>query len=218
MSISPRVKAPLLTVSLGIISAALWDGLKKAWPAIPNALQFPTFLHLSDLIYSIVVAGIGVYLGSRFIGRSTLTELPALRPKIIPVRCGRTPDNRFGLFVRNDGEPAFDISVEEPVAIGTAKLKFWDRIYPGLTKEDGELFIESNIELANGLSLTGSALRDQIFKADLSAVTLKIKYRDLAQGWLTVFDVVFDFWGDGLRISAVRQERAPSPSPITLAG
>jgi len=135
------------------------------------------------------------------------SALPVLRPKIIPIRWGRTPDNRFGLFVRNHGEPAFDIFVEEPVPLGTAKLKFWDRIYPALTKDDGELFIDSYIQLSRGVSLTASALRDQMIKADLDAITMKINYRDLDQGWATVFDVVREFWGDGLRVSAVRQEK-----------
>jgi len=137
--------------------------------------------------------------------------LPALRPKVVPVRWGQTPDRRFGLFVRNDGEPAFDLSLEEPVSIGTAKLEFWERVYPGLTKADGEFFIDSWIELSHGAGTTGSALRDEMLKANLDAVTLKIRYRDIDnQGWVTLFELVRDFWGTGLRVSSVRQELAPA--------
>lgn len=135
--------------------------------------------------------------------------LPALRPRIAPVKWGRAADNRCGLFVRNDGEPAFDISVEEPVLIGKAKLQFWDRVHPGLTKADGEMLIEANIELATGYGLTASALRDEMLKADLDVIMLKIRYGDIdGQKWITSCDVVREFWGTGMRISGVRQERA----------
>lgn len=135
-------------------------------------------------------------------------ELPASRAKLIPIRLGRTPNNRFGLFTRNDGEPAFDISIEEPVRLGTSKLQFWNRTYPGLTKEAGELFIEANIEVSTGYALTAGALRDQMIKADLEAITLKIRYRDLENKWVTTFEVIREFWEHGLRIGGIRQERA----------
>jgi hypothetical protein len=136
------------------------------------------------------------------------SALPMLRPRIVPVKFGKTPMNQFGLFIRNHGEPAFDISVQEPVLIGTAKLKFWDRTFSGLTKDDGELFIDSEITLASGLGLTASALRDQMIKADLGTLTLKILYRDFDNArWVTSFDVVREFWDHGLRISSIKQER-----------
>jgi hypothetical protein len=135
--------------------------------------------------------------------------LPALRPRIAPVKWGRAPDNRCGLFVRNDGESAFDISVEEPVLIGKAKLQFWDRVYSGLTKADGEMLMEAHIETATGYGLAASGLRDEMLKAEMDVVTLKIKYGDIdGQKWMTSCDVVREFWGTGMRISGVRQERA----------
>jgi hypothetical protein len=134
-------------------------------------------------------------------------SLPAQRPKIVPLRFGRTADNRYGLFVRNDGEPAFDISMEEPVGLGNAKLKFWDRTYSGLTTEEGELFIDSKIEVSSGYALTASALRDEMTKAGLDTLALRIRYRDLdSRSWVTKFEIVCEFWGQGLRVSAVRQE------------
>jgi hypothetical protein len=129
------------------------------------------------------------------------------RPKITPVRFGRTPDNRYGLFVRNDGTPAFDIAVEEPVLLGTAKLHFWDRTFPGLTTQGGELFIDANIELSPGSGLGASALRDLMVKADLESVTVKITYRDFDNNrWLTQCEILREVWGDGLRVASVKQE------------
>lgn len=129
------------------------------------------------------------------------------RPKITPVRFGRTPDNRYGLFVRNDGTPAFDIAVKEPVLLGTAKLHFWDRTFPGLTTQDGELFIDANIELSPGSGLGASALRDLMVKADLESVIIKITYRDFDNNrWLTQCEILREVWGDGLRVASVRQE------------
>jgi hypothetical protein len=135
------------------------------------------------------------------------SALPSLRPKVVPVKFGRTPDSKYGLFVRNDGEPALDLSLQEPIQIGTAKLKFWERTYPGLTKEQGELLVDAEIELSQGHGLTASALRDQMIKADLEAITLTIRYRDLDnRHWITTFDVVREFWEHGLRIASVKQE------------
>jgi hypothetical protein len=137
------------------------------------------------------------------------STLPALRPKIVPFKWGRTPDNHTGLFVRNDGEPAFDVSIEEPVLIGRSKLQFWNRIHPGLTKADGQLLIEANIELATGYALTADGLRGEMIKGDLDAITLKIRYGDMdGQKWVTSCEVVREVWGDGMRVSGVRQERA----------
>jgi hypothetical protein len=134
-------------------------------------------------------------------------SLAANRPKIVPVRFGRSADNRYGLFVRNDGEPALDLRLDEPVPIGTAKLMFWNRTFAGLSKEQGELFIDSEIELAGGSSLLGG-LREQMVHANLESLPLKIHYRDLDnRNWATSFNVIREFWDHGLRIGEVKQEK-----------
>jgi hypothetical protein len=131
--------------------------------------------------------------------------LPALRAKIVPVRFGRSPDNRHGMFVRNLGEPAFDISVEEPISIGTSKLKFWDRVHAHLSREDGELLMECAIELPDAGMLLGSP-RDKMIAAGLERVPMKIRYRDLDTQWVTEFDLIKEFWGDGLRVGSIQQK------------
>jgi hypothetical protein len=126
-------------------------------------------------------------------------------PKVVPVRWDRSPDGHHGLIVRNDGEPAFDISVGS-LSVGTSHLEFWDRVYPGLTKADGELCIDSNIRLLNGSGTTGNALRNQMVEADLEQITLAIKYRDFEGAeYTTTFELNREVWGSGLRVGSVRQ-------------
>lgn len=137
------------------------------------------------------------------------TELPAARPKIVPVKWGKTADGRSGLILRNDGEPAFEITIDEPIQIGSAKLTFWDRTYPGLTQANGELLADACITLQQGSGTDGTALRDLMIKADISALALAVRYRGLdeKQCFVTKCDVICEFWGEGLRIGNVRQER-----------
>jgi hypothetical protein len=137
------------------------------------------------------------------------TQLPAARPKIVPIRWGKGPDRRTGLIIRNDGEPAFDITVDDPIQIGTATLDFRNRVHSGLTQAEGTLLAEACIRLSQGSITGGDALRDLMVKADLAAISLVIRYRDInSQAYVTRCDVVNEFWGEGLRISGVRQERA----------
>jgi len=133
-------------------------------------------------------------------------ELPASRPKIVPIRWDKSPDGFHGLIIKNYGEPALDISVDEPILIGTSQLDFWGRTYSGLTMTDGELLIDSHIELANGVGTTGQALRDEMRKANLEDITLRIKYGDMERSYTTTFELVREFWGNGLRVTSVRQQ------------
>jgi len=133
----------------------------------------------------------------------------AIRPKIIPVRWGGTPDRRYGLILRNDGEPALDLSIDEPISLGDAVLDFWHRTYSGLTQANGDLLAEACIKLRNGSITDGSALRDVMQKADLGSIPLAIRYRDIdGHTYITRCEVVNEFWGEGLRVSGVRQEGA----------
>jgi hypothetical protein len=135
-------------------------------------------------------------------------QLPTARPKIVPVRWGKTPDRRSGLVLRNDGELALDISIDEPISLGNAALDFWHRTYPGLARSQGELLAEACIKLQNGSITDGGALRDLMAKADLNTIALTVRYRDMdGHAYVTKCEVVNEFWGEGLRISGVRQER-----------
>ena len=197
-----------------IWSLVLWLGLlvgaAMIWSLIAlvqkiRHISFDWFLLGGVFVVSFFVFAGLLYLVKRI---GTASDLSTLRPKIAPVRWGRASNNRYGLIVRNDGEPAFDISVEEPVLVGNSKLQFWDRIHAGLTKVDGEMLMEARIELSPGYALAASGLREQMIKAGLDVITLKVKYGDIdGQKWVTSCDVVREFWGDGIRISGIKQER-----------
>jgi hypothetical protein len=97
------------------------------------------------LVAGVLSSLIGYY-WPKLKARKSKADLPLLRPKIVPVRYGRqTSDGRYGLFIENFGEPAFDVSVAAPVAFGGAKLVFL-RDFPNLTKAQGEVLLESHIE------------------------------------------------------------------------
>jgi hypothetical protein len=133
--------------------------------------------------------------------------VPHLRPRIVPVKWGGSPGERHGLIVRNDGEPAFDISVDEPVAVGSSMVDFWSRTYPGLTRADGELVIDAHIRQNTGGGTFGSALRDEMVKAGVESIPLKVRYRDLdGRQYISTCEVVREIWDGGLRVASVNQQ------------
>ena len=137
-------------------------------------------------------------------------QLPTVRPKIVPVRWGKTLDET-GLIVRNDSEPAFSISIDGPVAIGEGTLDFRNTIYPGLTQSQGELLIEARIRLGNGTLTGGGALRDLMVQAKLDAVPLLIRYHDFEdREYSTNCEVVKEFLDDGLVVRLRRKENSHS--------
>jgi hypothetical protein len=202
---SSRAKGWVVVVVLGVVSAAVWDGIKVATANLTHTSLRFSFVHLIDVAYSVGLASFAYFLGAR--KKKEPTTMPELRPKVVPVRWGRSSDNHCGLFLRNDGEPAFDISIEEPVPIGEAKLQFWNRVHPGLTKANGEILAEAHIELSTGYGLTADGLRELMVKADLESAALKINYRSLeGQRWVTHCDLINEVWGAGIRVGGVRQE------------
>lgn len=127
-----------------------------------------------------------------------------LRPLIIPVRYGKNPLNRHGLLIRNDGEPAFDVSIEN-AQVGTSTLKFWND-FPGLTKGDGEVLLESYIELSPSNGLSGNGLRDEMIRQAIEAITVDIKYKNANNSWfVTTCKLERDFQY-GIRAGYIGQE------------
>jgi hypothetical protein len=135
---------------------------------------------------------------SRTSANAPKPELPVLRPKIYPVRYDATPDNRGGLFIRNDGEVAFDVTVED-ATVGTDELKFWNGI-ANFAKDDGEALIRASIEISPRNGLTWDGLRDRMVKFDLWAIPLLIKYKDADnRGYRTLVKLERDITGISTR-------------------
>jgi hypothetical protein len=139
-------------------------------------------------------------------------DLPATRPKLFPVRyVAKSRDHRYGLVIKNNGEPAFDVSIES-VEIGKARLKFeTDR--PSLTMDDGDVLFVAWIEESPGSGLLGSGLRNVMIKKNASAIPVSVKYKDGDNRWYrTICNLERDFHY-GIRAGFSRQELIAPPAP-----
>ena len=138
--------------------------------------------------------------------------LPELRPKIIPVQYGPSGDGHYGLFIRNEGELAFDVSIHA-AAFGTARLDFWSEL-PNLGTHDGTKLLPAFIVLSSQHSLTGNGLRDEMIRQSVDTVPISIQYRDIDNQWfVTRCNLERDFQR-GIRASFVSQETIAGRRPI----
>lgn len=136
-------------------------------------------------------------------------RLPELRPKIVPVRYARSADGYYGLFVRNDGEAAFEVYIGE-VMIGTSRLRFWNE-FPGLDKSDGEKLFDAHLELSPGSGQTGEGLRDEMIRQNIESAVISIFYKDFENHWyLTKCKLARDFQ-HGIRPGFEGQEGIATP-------
>ena len=97
------------------------------------------------------------------------------KPCVVPVRSGRDKsEGRYGLFIANEGESAYDISVlKKRVPIGSAQLVLQHGV-SRLTKESGEVLIQAWIEVPSRVNMTGDALFNEMVRYRISAVTVQI--------------------------------------------
>ncbi len=163
-----------------------------------------SWLIAADLIAAAGLFYIAVFLAWRDERKERIqAEQRALvmpRPKIVPIDWGKRLD-RTGLIVRNDGEPAFDIFISEPIHIGGASLTFLNRTRSGLAKPEGELLLEAHIKLSSGTVTSGYALRDVMIEAKQETIAIDIRYRDFnGRSYTTPCEVVKEFWENGLRV------------------
>jgi hypothetical protein len=106
-------------------------------------------------------------------------RLLALAPRVVGVRFGiQTSDNRSGLWVMNDGEPAYDVTMPDVVQVGTSKLLFHTKIVPRLTKSDSEVLCEAWIEREPHNILLADGLFDQMVSQRIDAIEVPIGYKD----------------------------------------
>jgi hypothetical protein len=110
------------------------------------------------------------------------TEMPALRPKVVPVRFIKPPTQTFaGLMIANDGEPAYDVSIS-PVQIGTSTLEI-EGGYPRLIKNEGEQYCRVWIRKENRGVATGNDLLSEFVSQGLTEISLIIRYKDGDNRW-----------------------------------
>lgn len=129
---------------------------------------------------------------------------------------------KYGLFVKNDGEAAFDVVAAE-IKIGTSKLLF-ETDKPRLAKEDGEEFFGAWIELGPdehtvNTSALGSGLFEEMRYKNIAEVPVILTYKDAENHWYkTIGKIERDVMATGgLTVRYVKQERSKAPK-VTSAG
>jgi hypothetical protein len=106
------------------------------------------------------------------------TTLPTLRPRVVGVRYGlQASDNRSGLFLFNEGEPAYDVTVSD-VRLGTSTLVFHNKTIARLVKEDGSVLCETWVEHESGGGLIGNGLFYEMRSQRVDAIEVPIRYKD----------------------------------------
>jgi hypothetical protein len=104
--------------------------------------------------------------------------LPASRPRVVGVRYGlQRSDNRAGLFLANEGEPAYDVTVPD-VTFGTSKLVFHNRSIARLVKADGDVLCETWVEREPHIGLLGDGLFHEMVSQRVDVIELPIRYKD----------------------------------------
>jgi hypothetical protein len=143
---------------------------------------------------------------------TTAPQLPLQLPRIVPVRYGKHSDGHYGLFIENSGEPAFDVSVSAPVAIGEAKLVF-DSDFPNLSKADGTVLLRAYIE-KHPHDIDLGDLFEAMRSRGVASIEFPIRYKDGDNNhYITYCKIERDPTRQGgLAVRFVGQERASSSS------
>lgn len=108
--------------------------------------------------------------------------LPPYPPVVVPLGYGRQENAGTGLFIANDGYPAYDVFIPA-VAIGTtSRLTFVQKL-TRLIDKDGTQFFEAWIETAEGGGRDGGELSKAMIAARIVALNVGIVYKDREFRW-----------------------------------
>jgi hypothetical protein len=146
---------------------------------------------------------------------AAMDALPVIRPIVTPTRYGKSADGYTGLFVKNDGDPAFNVSISE-IRVGQSHLEFWNEL-PRFDKSDGERLLGEHITTVNGSGTSGvNALRDEMIRANLESVIVRIRYMDLNRQWYVTNCELSRDSQLGIRAGFLGQELAAPPLDTTI--
>jgi len=111
--------------------------------------------------------------------RELTRESPSARPCVTPAGYGiQKSDGRTGLHLANENDTtAFDVIIPD-IWIGSSRLHFWGRELYRLSKNEGTVLLEANLELAKGHGLTGNGLAQEMARKNIGTVPFTIEYRD----------------------------------------
>ena len=118
---------------------------------------------------------------------------------------------KHGLFVKNDGEPAYDLAVSGAL-VGTSKLTF-ETDKPRLASDEGEVFFGAWIETSPHNTIMGNGLFDEMRSNNVPSIEITLTYKDEENRWFkTICKIERDVLAHGgLNVRYVCQERAKAP-------
>lgn len=111
--------------------------------------------------------------------REPTRESPSARPCVTPAGYGiQKSDGRTGLHLVNENDTtAFDVIVPD-IWIGSSRLHFWGRELYRVSKDEGAVFLQADIELSKGHGLLGNGLAQEMARQNMGTIPFTIQYRD----------------------------------------
>lgn len=94
---------------------------------------------------------------------------------------GIGPHGRYtasGLLVRNDGDPAYNVSVPAKIKAGSNEIVFTDPVITELTQQDGIRCFEITVLQSHGGQTTLNSVRQQLILAGHSSFKTHFQYAD----------------------------------------
>jgi pyrimidine deaminase RibD-like protein len=106
-------------------------------------------------------------------------DLPSTQPCVAPAGYGvQKSDGRTGLHLANENDTtAFDVVIPD-IKIGSSRLHFWGRELYRLSKNEGTVFLQADIELSKGHGLLGNGLAQEMARQNVGTIPFTIQYRD----------------------------------------
>jgi hypothetical protein len=146
------------------------------------------------------------------------TGIPPYHPKIVADRYGHQ-GTAYGLFIANDGYPAYQISIPDVfIGASTSRLTF-SRTLARLIDKQGDQFFEAWIEDSDHTGRAGSALHEAMVNSNTDVVTVGIiyndgEYKDGEFSWYRSNCAIArdSSAREGLTVSFLSQELIPKPS------
>jgi hypothetical protein len=112
------------------------------------------------------------------------------RPLVLGARYGtRASDNRCGLFIVNDGDTAYDVTIKN-ARFRESTLIFHAPTIGRLDKSDGELLCETWIQQSPNTGLLGNGLFQEMVAQKVEEFEIEIKYKDAANVYYRTLVVI----------------------------
>lgn len=144
----------------------------------------PYWLHLQDREQATIRESALIRERDEAVAALSASKTSPSGPKVVPIRFGEKQGSFRGLFVRNFGEPAYELSIPD-VAITSrcyATFNLKGQHYSTFTANDGEAYFEVWTEEQGKPSRAG-ALFEAMQENSIPSIVFPMKYKDFAQQW-----------------------------------